>query len=243
MRGKLIVFEGPDGSGKTTACKTISGALNQKYKEEKFKVVCLPCKEACNYKEIRVCLSDPETDSEKLQNLMIENMREAIEKFVTPELDKGINIILDRWALSTLIYDLLSPNAKLNKKVDNEIGPAKYNPHSITEYFKIIEVPDVIFYFNTPLSMLIDHAHKRNSKEVNDQERTVISCEYAYEQFIRRMEFREDLTNHTTPIIRLFNRDTNPLDGDIKIYIEAYKSIVRQIEEMCFKEPLGDDES
>src|SRR5487761_137723 len=103
--GKLIVFEGLDGSGSTTQ----SQYLYQFFMEQKIPVH--TTKEPTNYLIgglIRSWLSGDWSSSPVcLQLLFTADRAHHLEKEVIPLLEKGVHVITDRYILSTLAFGAL----------------------------------------------------------------------------------------------------------------------------------------
>src|SRR5688500_7901489 len=103
--GKLIVFEGPEGAGKTTQLKRLA---------ERLSVAGLPC---LALREpggtpvgdaIREILLDPErelTDATEAL-LFMASRAELIAREIRPALDDGTLVLLDRFFLSTYAYQV-----------------------------------------------------------------------------------------------------------------------------------------
>jgi dTMP kinase len=103
--GKLIVFEGPEGAGKTTQLKRLA---------ERLSVVGLPC---LAMREpggtpvgdaIREILLDPErelTDATEAL-LFMASRAELIAREIRPALKQGTLVLLDRFFLSTYAYQV-----------------------------------------------------------------------------------------------------------------------------------------
>lgn len=104
MTGKLIVFEGPDGSGKTTVINEVKKRLK---------------KDQIEYLDFREPGGTP--ISEKIREIIIDNDNEdmtsrcecllfaasraqLIEEKIRPALEKGKLVICDRFVLSSLLY-------------------------------------------------------------------------------------------------------------------------------------------
>jgi dTMP kinase len=102
-RGLLIVFEGPEGAGKSTQLKLLADALGAggsnvvAVREPGGTIV---------GDEIRRILLDPESDivprSEAL--LFMASRAQLVEREIRPALDEGAIILVDRFFLSTYAY-------------------------------------------------------------------------------------------------------------------------------------------
>ncbi len=103
-KGKFITFEGPDGSGKTT----VSTAVVEKLKEAGVPV--LYSREpggSVIAEEIRDVILDPKNtamDARTEALLYAASRRQHLKEIIEPALDKGINVICDRFIDSSLAY-------------------------------------------------------------------------------------------------------------------------------------------
>ena len=104
MRGKTVVFEGPEGCGKTTQAKK---ALNYMRKNRKKAVLLREPGGTRISEKIRGILLDtgskkmfPETEMLLYEAARAQVCREKIEKY----LKKGYTVLLDRFFLATVVY-------------------------------------------------------------------------------------------------------------------------------------------
>jgi dTMP kinase len=150
MKGKLVIFDGIDGSGKTTQAKFFS---------KKFKALYL--KESGGDKNLDI-----------IKKLILKNILPLTELFlflanrsevffkIKNFLNLGQNIILDRSFPSTLAYQLEAKNLK------------KYI--SIKEYLKIDLlarngiIPDLIIIFDLPVKTALSRLKHKNKFEYKD---------------------------------------------------------------------------
>jgi len=113
MKGKLIVFEGPDGVGKTTLVDKTCQYLNNN--NIAYKIFSFPGKTEGtlgahvyylhhNWNNMGISSIDPAS----LQTLHIAAHIDAIENRIIPCLQSGCNVILDRFWWSTWVYGLVS---------------------------------------------------------------------------------------------------------------------------------------
>lgn len=104
QKGKFITFEGPDGSGKTT----VSTAVVEKLKEAGIPV--LYSREpggSAIAEQIRNVILDPKNtamDARTEALLYAASRRQHLKEIIEPALDKGINVICDRFIDSSLAY-------------------------------------------------------------------------------------------------------------------------------------------
>ncbi|EKU98292.1 thymidylate kinase [Leptolyngbya sp. PCC 7375] len=121
--GKLIVFEGPDGVGKTTIAQKIAQCLNDS--DEKCKLMAFPGKEPGTLGDLVYKLHhDPskynveDFTSASKQVLHIAAHLDAIERVILPTLSSGCHVILDRFWWSTWVYGVVS---NINRNVLEKI--------------------------------------------------------------------------------------------------------------------------
>ena len=245
--GKLFVIEGPDGSGKTTM---VSHLIARLHKENiPVEDIALPNPDCILYKEIREYLTKQDLDIDVLQSMMINNMRDCFENIIVPKIESGINIILDRWAVSTIIYNIVK-NGNLIKKEfltkDNEIDLERVVRVASSSLW-----PDRIFYLNTPLCDILNNAMKRfmfgDDKEVFDKTDSIKYVYYTYQDFYKAVTTKGYKFDNKYPIYEFKTSVTkdrhtiiNPeLDYSIPA---AYTSIYLSMEDKIFLEILKDVE-
>lgn len=104
MNGKFIVFEGPDGSGKTTILKKVNEILtNQGYKVNVFRE---PGGTKISEKIRDIIIdNDNKEMADKTEALLFAASRaQLVEEKFKPLLNKGEIILSDRYVLSSLTY-------------------------------------------------------------------------------------------------------------------------------------------
>lgn len=104
MNGKFIVFEGPDGSGKTTILKKVNEVLtNQGYKVNVFRE---PGGTKISEKIRDIIIdNDNKEMSDKTEALLFAASRaQLVEEKFKPLLNKGEIVFSDRYVLSSLTY-------------------------------------------------------------------------------------------------------------------------------------------
>ncbi|MBM0045854.1 dTMP kinase [Anaerococcus sp. mt242] len=137
MNGKLIVFEGPDGSGKSTILKNV----NQKLTSEGY--------------DIRIVREPGGTDiSEKIREIIIDNNNikmaaktesllfaasraQLVEEKIKPGLKNGEIILCDRFVLSSLLYQGIGRELGIDEvKKINDFATDNIKPN-LTIFFNI----------------------------------------------------------------------------------------------------------
>lgn len=112
----FIVFEGPDGAGKTTQ----AGLLKAHLEGFGLKVLLTkePTAETDAGRRVREILnSHTKIDPEELQRLFVEDRREHLIKDIVPSLNEGNIVICDRYFFSTFAYGYID-NPNIYRLVD-----------------------------------------------------------------------------------------------------------------------------
>ena len=107
MKGKFIVFEGLDGSGKgTMLARTAEWLFNSNPGYDKILLTREPTYSGAG-KQIRKMLKsdkEPLTKSKQLLQLYFEDRKEHLEKVIKPALQLGSIVLCDRYKYSTICY-------------------------------------------------------------------------------------------------------------------------------------------
>jgi dTMP kinase len=112
-RGKLVVFEGPDGAGKTTVAHAYANHLRER--GLRVKELSFPGRETGTLgllvyrihhepKNFGILTHTPES----LQALHLAAHLDAIDRVIRPELQNGSVVVLDRFWWSTWVYGVAS---------------------------------------------------------------------------------------------------------------------------------------
>jgi dTMP kinase len=101
-RGVLVVFEGIDGSGKTTQAKSLLGRLRRRgYRAAFFRE---PTRGRWGREIKRRAARDGSLTPKEELDLFVRDRRENVEKNLRPALDRGKIVVLDRYYFSTIAY-------------------------------------------------------------------------------------------------------------------------------------------
>lgn len=101
MKGRLIVFEGIDGSGKSTQAKM----LHEYFLSKNIKsVLTFEPTEGLYGKKIRDSFLSERLSKEEELSLFTLDRKEHLEKFVVPQIEDGIAVVMDRYYYSTAAY-------------------------------------------------------------------------------------------------------------------------------------------
>jgi dTMP kinase len=174
-RGLLVVFEGIDGSGKTTQARLLAEALTA----HGFEVVIT--KEPTNGpwgRKIRDTAHTGRLPPEEELVLFIEDRREHVRSVIAPSLAAGRIVVLDRYYLSTVAYQ----------------GARGMDPDSILALNEeFAPLPDVVFQLQVPprvgLSRIAARGDIANEFE---REENLTACARIFDSiprsFIRRID-------------------------------------------------------
>ena len=134
-RGLLIVFEGIDGTGKSTQCRMLAELLSEK------RIASISLAEPTHGKwgmKIRQLLTEGRNGISPEEELawFINDRKEDVERNINPALKEGKVVLMDRYYLSTAAYQ----------------GALGFDPQEIrVENEKFAPVPDrVLIFHNSP---------------------------------------------------------------------------------------------
>ena len=133
MNGKLIVFEGPDGSGKTTILKKV----NEKLTDEgyKLKLVREPGGTDISEKIREIIIDNDNVNmAAKTESLLFAASRaQLVEEKLRPALENGEIILCDRFVLSSLLYQGVGRGLGIDEvKAINDFAIGDIKPVSYT---------------------------------------------------------------------------------------------------------------
>ena len=164
MKPKLIVFEGIDGSGKSSLVQKLSENLNNS--NLKVKNFFEPTKYE-NGRKIREFLQNKISLSKKEQiELFLKDREDSISKNIRPSLDSEFHVILDRYFYSMAAY-----------QSDENFSAEKIIQLNLEQNFLI---PDFVFYLEIDPKIALSRTTKRGESEFfeNLDELTKVSNEY-----------------------------------------------------------------
>lgn len=97
----FITIDGPDGSGKTTAAKTLCQLLGQAGIPAAF--TSEPTSSPLG-KSIRKLLREGGADAARMTDLFVQDRSEHVRDFILPRQEEGIAVVCDRYRYSTVAY-------------------------------------------------------------------------------------------------------------------------------------------
>ena len=137
-RGKLIVFEGTDGTGKSTQLKLLHSLLEKRG----FPIVATrePTDGAYGQEIRNLYVNRHQYSREEELELFLADRREHVRDFLQPNLDEGKIILCDRYYFSTAAYQ----------------GALGLDPEIILQRNDFAPEPDLVLLFQAPLPISID---------------------------------------------------------------------------------------
>jgi dTMP kinase len=171
--GKFIVFEGIEGSGKSTQAKLFYDELVKR--GEKCILTAEPTTSLVG-KMIRELLkSGNPVDMRTLQLLFIADRSEHIESLIKPKLEEGYTVISDRYAPSTIAY-----GTSFGKKAGLRLG-------YLTNIHKPFLAPDLLFFIDVPPERALERIQKRGGvKERFDELKSLQKLDENYDLLSRK---------------------------------------------------------
>ena len=138
MKGKLIVIEGIDGSGKSTCAKNLTEKLNS----INIKTIYTFEPTHSHYgAKLRDGMLSEDLDAEEELLLFVKDRKEHIEYMIKPALEEGYFIILDRYFYSSIAYQ----------------GAKGIDINRIINMHKdFIIKPDIVFIFHLPIDIALN---------------------------------------------------------------------------------------
>lgn len=155
-KGLLIVFEGIDGSGKSSVIRNVYEKFKNKYNIE---ITREPGGNNNVSEEIRKILLNNKIEPETEAYLFAASRNEHTKKYIIPSLEEGKIILCDRYIDSSLVYQGLGRGIGY-KKIE------KLNDFGIKGFR-----PDFVFYLNIDPSLSFERTKNDNrNNNVLDEE-------------------------------------------------------------------------
>ena len=153
-RGKFIVFEGIDGSGKGTQINISTAYIFKKKKENDLYLTREPTRD---FKEIRerMAKADSIADSpEWYSEMFFKDRINHIRRYIKPSLIRGTHVLCDRYKLSTLAYQSLQ-------------GMDLFR---LIEMHERILVPDLTILFDCSSEVAFERRKKEGATDMFDKD-------------------------------------------------------------------------
>lgn len=164
LRGALVVFEGIDGTGKSTQIQLLARYLRGLGLEVVTDYE--PTRGPWGMKVREAALSGQRLSLEEEIDCLLQDRREHVRHFIEPALEAGKWVLLDRYYLSMMAYQ----------------GATGANVEEIRECNEAFAtVPDVAFWLDIPVEMSIDRMNARgNGHDAFENEPFLQACKNIY---------------------------------------------------------------
>ena len=183
--GKFIVFEGIDGSGKTT----VHRALKERMKDKNDIVFSSEPTDGEYGKKIREALKGGNVSDEELLFLFMQDRIEHVKNVVMPSLKEEKTVILDRYYLSTAAYQA----GKLFSVKEILVLNGLFSP-----------TPDLVVYFEIPVEKALERLRSRGKVlSVFEKEEKLKKVAENYEWILEYFDVKR--VNALLPIEELVN--------------------------------------
>ena len=151
-KGVLIVFEGTDGTGKSTQLQLLSRYLRDKG----YPVITTrePTEGQYGQKIRELYVNRSKYSQEEELELFLADRREHVHELLTPALEQGKIILCDRYFLSTAAYQ----------------GARGFDPENILELNHFAPNPDLALLFQVPLDTGLKRITSGRGDVLNDFE-------------------------------------------------------------------------
>ncbi|OMI14992.1 dTMP kinase [Leptospira weilii] len=173
----FAVFEGIDGSGKSTLCKSLVEKLVERG------IPSVNFTEPTNFetgKYLRKFLrGEIELGKEEQIDAFLNDREESLRQNILPSLESGRNVLLDRYMYSTAAY-----------QSDDDLLPESIIEKNLRRNFKI---PDLLFYLDLSPEIALERLNRR--KEEKERFETLVQLEKihsAYEKILPKETIRID---------------------------------------------------
>ena len=180
MPGKFIVFEGIDGSGKSTTIAEVADRLNA----AGFKVLQLrePTEKTDASREIRRILRTAETIDAKISRDLLElfliDRLWDIQHQIGPALRSGSTVLLDRYFISTSAYQAAGTEETL-KIMRDYLGDSR------------VLKPDMLVFLNLPVKTAVSRLAGRGARDVFETEARLAAIANRYATAIEYLRSSE----------------------------------------------------
>ena len=101
MKGKLIVIEGIDGSGKSTIAKKLAETLNENNIDT---IYTFEPTNAYYGAKLRDTMLSKDMDLDRELKLFVDDRKDHIRLMIKPALEEGKTVVLDRYMYSSIAY-------------------------------------------------------------------------------------------------------------------------------------------
>jgi len=203
MKGKFIVLDGLDGSGKGTQVKLLANYFFDSNKKNHIFLTREPYNSE-HYEEIRKLLKsglNPRDNAERLAELFVADRR-VHAALIESLLSQGIDVVSDRYKYSTLAYQQ-TQGISLQKLIDMHKG---------------ILIPDLTLIIDTLAEIALERIIKDEGRE--------------YKEVFEQKDFQEKLRENFLALSKqLPDEKIIIIDGD-KPIAKVFESIKKEVEKI-----------
>lgn len=162
-KGLLIVFEGTDGTGKSTQLNLLAQTLEDKGVDV---VRSFEPTNGTYGKKIRALYSNRQSTSREDElELFLADRKEHVETLISPALARGNVVLVDRYYLSTIAYQ----------------GAAGLDPAEILQKNAFAPEPDMALLFHAPIATGVIRITENRGDTLNDFEK---------EEYLRKVQIQ-----------------------------------------------------
>lgn len=178
-KGKLIVFEGIDGTGKSTHINR----LKEKLEERGVRVV-------TGYepthgqwgKKLRESASTGRLPIEEEVSLFLKDRQEHVENVIAPALARGEWVLLDRYYLSMMAYQgARGQDTAAIRRANEEFAP----------------IPDMVIWLDIPVEVAFERIGSRGERDAFETEAMLTACRNTFasitDSWMRRVDGNADI--------------------------------------------------
>jgi len=197
-RGKFIVFEGIDGSGKGTQMKLCASLLFDLNKDYDVYMTREPTRD---FKEIRSAMAQATsvTDSpEWYAEMFIKDRRQHVERYIEPALARGTHVLCDRYKHSTLAYQH-AQGILLERLQGMHAG---------------LLVPDLTFVFDCGVEVAYKRRHTAGATDVFEKNR-----EFQEKLRANYLKLESVLRDERVVIINSGHRSVQEIAADVENHV------------------------
>ncbi len=164
LRGCLVVFEGIDGTGKSTQIKLLADYLRAQGKEVVTDYE--PTRGEWGMKVRNAALSGERLSIDEEINCLLQDRREHVRELIEPALARGAWVLLDRYYLSMMAYQgATGVNVERLREMNEEFAT----------------IPDVAFWLDIPVDLAMERMNARgNGKDAFENEPFLQACANIY---------------------------------------------------------------
>ncbi len=164
LRGSLVVFEGIDGTGKSTQIQLLAQYLRARGLEVVTDFE--PTRGKWGMKVRNAALSGERLSIEEEIDCLLQDRREHVRELIEPALERGAWVLLDRYYLSMMAYQgATGANVEEIRLMNEEFAT----------------VPDVAFWLDIPLEMAMERMNARgNGHDAFENEPFLQACHEIY---------------------------------------------------------------